>query len=77
MTLLHATDVTHPYPLVTQLECHALQSTSVFKLFKVSVQILGVHAPDPVNTELLQGPSLALNFPQESVVPVNAEHALG
>ena len=46
-------------------------------MFKASVQILGVHGPDPVVTVDLHGPSLAVKVLHEVVVPVNYEQVLG
>jgi hypothetical protein len=72
--------VTHPYPVVTQVGWKPLHKASVLLEFKASEQILGVHVPEaeilPVAV-VLQGPSVALNLPHCSRVPVKPEQLLG
>jgi len=78
--ILQPTEMAQPYPVVTQVGWNALQRASVLLEFKASEQILGVHIPEaemlPVAV-VLQGPSMAVNLPHCSRVPVKPEQALG
>jgi len=72
--------VAHPYPVVTQVGWKLAHKASVLLEFKASEQILGVHVPVakilPVAV-VLQGPSVAVNLPHCSRVPVKPEQLLG
>lgn len=73
-------EVAQPYPVVTQVGWKALQRASVLLEFKASEQILGVHVPEAEilpEAVVLQGPSVAVNLPHCSRVPVKPEQLLG